>query len=167
MRIFLLISLLSNLIVFSGCSTIFGEYDYSVAVKNIGTKKIWVYDFKIYKSDSNDNAKVGTGILNPEGESSSFPYLKKPYSSVWIQWRFMKGNEPYGKSYGKTVYINLPKEFDKEHGREITFYINPDKEDVTVSYGIRTDFNEDKEINSDGSRFKLPKENKQLGNQKQ
>lgn len=138
------------------------DYDYSISFENIGSREIWVEDFNICK-----NTRANGGILIPYAKGSSSPYLKKPYSSVWIQWRFMKGNEPYGKSYGKTVYINLPKEFDEKHGNEITFYINPDKNNVIVSYGIITDFNEYKEINSDGSRFQLSKTPKKKLSQKE
>ena len=158
-----LIFLLGNIFLFSGCLTMFEDYDYSISFENIGSRKIWVEDFNIYK---NTRAN-GAGILIPYAKSSSSPYLEKPYSSVWMQWCFMKGNEPYGKSYGKTVYINLPKEFDKKHGNKITFYINPDKNNVIVSYGIITDFNEYKEINSDGSRFQLPKTPKKKLSQKE
>ena len=139
----------------SGCFTVSHEYNYGVTVENIGTKEIWVEEFDIYKAEGYHS--VGTGILPPNIDKTSFSYMKKPYSAVWLQWRFMDGNDPSGERIEKRVKVDLPKEFDKEHGREITFYINPDKEEVTVSYGIITDFNEEKEINSDGSRFKLPK----------
>lgn len=147
-------SLLAILFI-SGCSTVPDEYDYGVTVKNIGTKRIWVEKFDIYRSKGYHS--VGTGILIPSAESTSFSYMKKPYSEILLQWRFMDGNDPIGERTEKRVSINLPKEFDKKHGRGINFYVNPDDGEIIVTYLILTDFNEEKEINSDGSRFQFPK----------
>jgi hypothetical protein len=154
MRLFSIFLVFAGVVMLLGCSKMF-RYNYGVAFRNIGTKRIWVEEFELFK-DKPCYSSVGCGILVQNANASSYPYYKKPYSEVEIQWQFMsKDLKKIGEVIKHTVKIDLPKEFSRKHGREIIFYINPDENKVYVAYKITTKDGY-KEINSDGTPFQLP-----------
>ena len=148
---------LAGIILLSGCYLLYFNYNYWAVFRNIGTKRIWVDEFRICDIKEHQSPLVGSVV--PEISMESFgPFKEKPYPSVKIRWQFEADVEKYGKVFEHDVTLNLPEEFNKKDGRVITFYIDPDNDKIYVSYKIEINPAEYdcKEINPDGTPFVLP-----------
>lgn len=111
------------------------KYLYSVSFNNESDVAI-----SILPSFINDlDMTIGVGDLGPGATKTiSKGYLEKPKQYVVIKYKQLNSNEI---EQVKAV-INLPKEFTKKNGREISFYIDPIKKKVRIKYII---FDEKKE----------------------
>lgn len=140
----LLIVILTSVV---GCKRLFKPFRYNIGFRNLGNKDIFVEDVALYESKESSPA-IG-GELFKGGHMTSGNFFSKPNDKVIIEWRILKEDRPFKRE----VIIELPDEFTKENGFEITFNIDSNNKKVYVSYHIRLDSGGQKEISSDGTVF--------------
>ena len=115
--------------VVTGCSSMTKPLYYSVGVKNKGKEMIVVDPFQITDGPV---SIVDVGEVYPDGNATMAPFYTRPFQHVIVTWRATTT-----KSKGKAeAMLNLPKEFTKERGSFINFYIFPDTQKIDVAYEI-------------------------------
>ena len=112
-----------------GCSSMTRPLHYGVGIENKGKEMIVVDPFQI--ADGSDSI-VGVGEAYPGGVAGMSPFYTKPFQSVNIAW-YSSATGARGSAQAR---LNLPKEFTKERGSEIRFYIFPEEQKVDVAYEI-------------------------------
>ena len=102
---------------------------YGVGIENKGKEMIVVDSFQITDGPV---SIVSVGEAYPGGTVGMSPFYTKPFQDLTITWRV-----PATGARGQAqVQLDLPKEFTKERGSEIDFYIYPNKQHVEVAYDI-------------------------------
>ena len=114
--------------ILMGCSTA-RHFDYGVGVKNKGSQMILVDPFQITDGTV---SLVQVGEVHPNGTAGMSPFYTQPFQTVTVTWH-ISTTGVIGRAH---VPLNLPKEFTKEMGREIDFYIYPEEQRVEVAYDI-------------------------------
>ena len=110
-----------------GCASITRPLNYSVEIYNKGKEMIVVDPFLITDGPVStvEVGEVYTG-------SSIAPFYTKPFQSVNIAWH----SSTTGAGGSAQVTMNLPKEFTRERGSGIVFFIFPEEQKVDVAYEI-------------------------------
>ena len=103
--------------------------DYSVEMKNKGSQMILVEPFQITDGPV---SIVEVGEVYPNNGKAMAPFYTKPFQNLSITW-LVSTTRAMGQAQ---VRLDLPKEFTKENGSCIKFYIYPDKQQVEVAYDI-------------------------------
>ena len=112
-----------------GCSSIPGHFNYNVEIKNKGNQLILVEPFQITDGPF---STVEVGEVYPNNGKAMAPFYRKPFPNLTIMWRV----PTTGATGQAQVRLDLPKEFTKESGSSIDFYIYPDKQQVEVAFYI-------------------------------
>jgi len=105
----------------------FNSLNYSVMVINQTNEEIRIIPFNL--NDSKDST-VAMGEMQPKGRASYGPFYTAPKKLVIIKWQNLKTQ----KEDQATVKVELPKEFTKQNGRTIYFYLS--KNGITAAYKI-------------------------------
>ena len=113
----------------SGCASITRPLNYSVEIYNKGKEMIVVDPFLITDEPV---STVEVGEVYSHNSKAMSPFYTKPFQSVNIAWR----SSTTGTRGSAQATLNLPKEFTKERGSEIKFYIFPEEQKVDVTYDI-------------------------------
>ena len=102
---------------------------YRVDIENKGSQMILVDPFQITEGSA---SMVDVSKLYPNTHSGIAPFYTPPFRTVTIAWRV----STTGAIGQAQVQLNLPKEFTKEKGSCIDFYIYPEEQRVEVAYDI-------------------------------
>jgi hypothetical protein len=112
--------LLLIVLLFASCAN---KLDYSIKVKNVGTKPIWVNDFYINKKE-----KIGVGILPPKISSTTSSLRTEPDKRFPITW-----NDYQTKRI--EVEMEIPTQFWKGRIHNgIIVNLNPDTVTAEIMY---------------------------------
>ena len=123
MKLMVTSMLLPIVLLFTSCAK---NLDYSIAVKNVGTKSIWVNDFFINKKQ-----KIGVGVLPPRTAKTTLTITTKPDKIFPITW-----NDYQTKQRGfLEVKMEIPTKFwqGRIHNGVI-INLNPDTATAEIKY---------------------------------
>ena len=108
-----------SVFIATGCASITRPLDYSVQIYNKGKEMIEVTPFQITDGPV---STIEVGEVYPHNSKAMAPFYTSPFQNLIIFWRSSKTG-----AIGKAeVSLSLPKEFTKERGSEIKFYIFPE-----------------------------------------
>lgn len=91
---------------FLGCEHVSfsNQYGYSLSVKNIGDRAIYVQRFQV---DLSEDRMAEIGLVQPDGESGSGLFVLPPKENIVIKWSF----DGDSKIYSIKLNVELPEEF--------------------------------------------------------
>ena len=124
---------------FSGCA-MFRPINYSIAFKNTGNEKIWVYPTLVGKQ------RLGAGVLVPSARSVSSDFKLVP-EQVNVKWK--NGRE---EIIEKTVEVkkNIPRRFRSD--RDCIIFNIDDDDNVIMTFSIKVGKYKWEDIDSEGNK---------------
>ena len=112
-----------------GCAALNARLSYSVALRNTGTRAVYVERFTLGQTAA---SAVGFGRVMPGGTAGWSTIQERPKEHLVLSWR----EEATSAANHCEVLIRLPPQFGTERGTTINIHLNSDTKEIRVTYRV-------------------------------